>query len=766
MKNLLLFILILLNKLLCACGYYPYGEATRISLFNPEVFGYSTYSNFYYSADLFTPNEGSSPKEFVEQNTKFWFEYCNKKVDIPSIDIAIYKLREAEIDTYSENQMIKYLYHHHDSDALNYLRFAKNCEFFNSWREDPWERNSFLQMPKREELINRAITLANKVKNENLKERYTFIAIRLAWYNKQYDKIQSLFATVFEKKPNKDILYYWSLYFKTFAETNKARANFDLAQIFANAIDKRFVCHQNYRSNVPLEQTLKFAKTKIEKSNVYLFYGIEKPDKAIACLQKMYVLNPSSDGLSFLLLREINKIEDFVFTPYYTLFQPSISYDYWENNGHTSTRQVLIRSEKDRMYANEVLQFINSVNINKVENPFLWKCCKSHLLFIKKNYNACLITINQLEKLTPDTTIINQLQIFKTLSLIARQKKGSAIIPKEVQSTILANQKNGQFIFAIGKELEYLENNTDAAIFFSKLDNSWEEKPPLFWKTTKSRKHSYTEYFENYFEYIDVVYTPEQIQRLINDIQRSKTNTSRFEIFKYQNIQSEVPRLYDLLGTKYIRQNKLENAASAFNKIEYQYWDQNYTAWSENNNIFNENPFYNFKYTPKFIFPKDTFLLNKYTITKQLINFLHKAEDNREKDRDYYYFLAANAYYNMGPEGNISMMRRFNSWSDFYLSDFEDEAEFRQSNLAKKYYLLAKKYAKTDKFKALCLRMLIRCEQNKMSYKYIEKDVDYDYDLLKIQNPFYYELKLKYPKYLDDLVSNCDNFKVYFDGRR
>lgn len=768
MKSFLIFILISVNNVLYSCVYYPFGEDTRVSLFNPANFGYGSYSNFYYSANLFSSNGDYTPKEFVLPNNKLWFDYCRGKVGISSIDIAVYQLAEANIDEHSQNEMIKYLYQQKDSDALNYLRFAKNCEYFNSWQEDPWERNTHWAKSKRTELMNRAIQLSNKVQNKELKKRYTFLAIRLAWYNNHFDKIQSLFASVFEKTTNKDILYYWSLYFKSFTESNSARANFDLAQVFANAVDKRFVCHYHYNSKVSLEQTLQFAQTNSERANVYLLYGIEKPDKALLYLQKMYALNPNSDGLSFLLLREINKIEDYVFTPYYTLFQPSVSDDYRGDKGDNSTRQTLNRAERDRLYAKEVLQFVNSVDLRKVENPFFWQCSKAYLQFITKEYNACLTSVNQLIKSTSNKTFLNQLQIIKALALTASQANGNAIIPAEIQSTIIANQKNGQFVFAIGKELEYLGNTTDATLLYSRLDNSRNENPPVFWKTHKNKKHTYVDYFVNYFDYADAVYTPEQTQLLIDDIQKNKNNKDSFSVFKYQIIKEEITRLYDLLGTKYIRQNKLEKALDVFGKIDNRYWIRTYTAWGHRHNIFDQNPFYRLKNTPEFIFPKDTIRLNKYTITKTLITYLHKAEKKDEKDRDYYYFLVANAYYNMGRAGNVSMMRRINGWSGSYLSVIEDEAEFRQSILAKKYYLLAKQYAKTDKFKALCLRMVIRCEENKLGYRYFEDEnyYRYDYDSLLATNIYYNELQRMYPNYFDDLISNCDNFKAYFEARR
>ncbi len=773
MRNFLLFILISASKIIYACGFYPYGEDTRISLFNPHAFGFYQYSGFYYSSNSFDQYYYKFPASYIEPNTKLWFDYCHGKVDMSSVHSAVYKLAEAEINEQSQNTMIQYLYQQKDSDALNYLRFAKNCEFLNSWQDDPWERQTYSAMPKRAELMNRAINLSVKVQNQDLKKRYTFLAIRLAWYNHQYDKVKSFFASTFEQTTNKDILYYWSLYFKSFTEEDSGLANFELAQVFANAVDKRFVCHQQYNKVVSVEQALQFAKTNEEKANVYLLAAIERYDKALPYLQKMYELNPASDGLSFLLLREINKVEDFVFTPYYTLFEPSLSYDYWSVEGKDiSVQQSLNRAERDRIYAKEVLQFINTVNLNKVDNSFFWQSCKAYLQFITREYSSCLDLVNQLEKSAPSNALANQLQIIKALALTAKQTQGKAIIPTEIQPTLIANQKNGQFIFAIGKELENSGNTTDAALLYSKLTKIWYEENSeygsnvVFWKTPKNKGYNYSDYFTDYFDYADAVYSPEQTQILIDNVQKNKNKKDSFSVFKYEILEEQIPRLYDLLGTKYIRQNKLKNALVAFEKAGSQYWNRAYTTWEDDVNIFDQNPFYTLKYTPRFIEAADTIRLNKYTITKQLINYLHKAEDKNEKNRDYYYFLVANAYYNMGHEGNVFMMRRLGSWSAYHLSAIEDEAEFRQSNLAKQYYLLAKQYSQTDKFKALCLRMVVRCEKHKIDYEHIGnwREDNYNDDLTA--NKYYLELKVNYPDYFDDLVSNCDNFEAYFEGRR
>ena len=55
MKRYLAFTVILLGNLLrgFSCGYSPYGEDIRYSLFSPEYFNYGDFKAFHYNADEF-----------------------------------------------------------------------------------------------------------------------------------------------------------------------------------------------------------------------------------------------------------------------------------------------------------------------------------------------------------------------------------------------------------------------------------------------------------------------------------------------------------------------------------------------------------------------------------------------------------------------------------------------------------------------------------------------------------------------------------------
>ena len=217
-----------------------------------------------------------------------------------------------------------------------------------------------------------------------------------------------------------------------------------------------------------------------------------------------------------------------------------------------------------------------------------------------------------------------------------------------------------------------------------------------------------------------------------------------FSVWLRSDLLTEKDKLNDLLGTKYIRQNNLVKAAETFKKIDFMYWNNNYSLWNESyyslGKIFDKNPFYTLEYTPDFIKKKENFYLTKLSVTTKLIDYLARANDSAEENRDLYYFLVANCYKNMTISGNSWMMRRF-GFSSYDVEPFPvDQVEFTKGLMAKKYYKLAGTYSQNLKFKSLCLWLAKDFKQVK---KYAGNDI---------------YMKLK--------SSNCYAFKEFFEARR
>ena len=770
MKRSIVFLLILISSFsfrTLACGpYYPLGDDIRFSLLNPGTFNYSEYFEFYYSSGFFYSSNFESEAgqlrnpidQGVKQNIDLWRIRCKNRPDLQAVHQAVYELGDEINNPESPNAFVRYLHKHRDTEALAYLNFAKKCNPYNSVIQDPWERQEYANVPQRKKLIDEAVHRAKSTKDEDIRQRYAFLAIRLASYNDDAETIKSIYTTYFGKRDHKNIIDYWSLYFRTLTETDSVKRNFDAAQVFAFAPDKRMAIFYRYDKLIPVEKTLQFAKTDEEKRAVWMLDGFRKTGKMLDILKKLYAIKPNDSGLSFLLLREINKLEDWIYTPYYTNFSPSL--EPWEYEAKAYPSQ---RIEEDRKYAKDLLGFVAATDLRKIENPNLWRLAKAYLSYMTGIYSLSLNEINALQKQNAsDLKLSRQLSVLKAICLTTSQK-GKYIIPEETKPVLMNEFASGNFklIFAVARELEFKGNTTDAAALLSKFklrrvdyrDQAY-WRNGIYWKTKPKKQTLFVEYYDDYFFYLDAEYSADQIKRLIADLDGSGKRDA-FSAWEFDVLRKDKDRLYDLLGTQYMRKNELNQALASFEHVADTLWTSNYYPYAT---YLDANPFYATMYSEHHKTAGDTIRYTKVGIARTLINYLAKADDVRTKRRDYYYFQVANCYLNMTQYGNSWMMKRYYWTVNTQNSGFEDNDDYYNCTLARKYYMKAKEVSVNSQFAALCLRMAGRCENHR-----IRSQMDsYDTDPPKVVNAYYKDLKKEYPTFYNDLISNCESFNRYY----
>jgi hypothetical protein len=574
----------------------------------------------------------------------------------------------------------------------------------------------------------------------------------LAYYAGNRDVVKNIFETNF-KDSKKDYLYNWSLFFYIFTKSD-ADAMVDIAHLMANCPEKKYASYYYFHQNFRIEKALKRAKSKDEIANVYAYASIQKSDKNLEYLKEIYKNNPRSEILGFLLLREINKIEDWVYTPYYSNYSPSLEYD-WEGGADKITTETLRnRSENDRLYALEVLNFVNSIEINTTQNPIVWEAAQINLLFITRNYADCLQKIASFEKVYSSEKVFQEIEKIKALCLTANQENGNAIIKPEIETIVLKFKNDQRFIFALGRELEFKGNITDGIALISLLETNFYngyDASDVEWQANRIRTSGNLEVFYGYFNYLDFVYSAKDLQTIVTKI--NSGFITEFQKITYAKLLKDKDYLKDLLGTKYIRENQLNNALITFKSLNKKYWENNYNAWERGNYgegyAFDQNPFYDFRYTNAFVAHQEKFVVTKLSVTEHLIKYTSLANNSKTDEREYYYFLLANCYYNMSDYGNSWMMRRYFNSSSYYGQETEnesytDEIEYRNKIIAVANYKLAYQYAKTAKFKALCLRMMDYAVENEYT------------DSKRVAAEF--------PEFTSDL-SGCENLENYFKSR-
>ncbi|MGX7668632.1 hypothetical protein [Flavobacterium pedocola] len=763
MKKFLGFTILLLSSFskVLACGYSPYGEDVRYCIFKPAYFNYKDYASFYYNTDSWGFENGliygDRKPSYYTANVEDWYAYTNKTVSIDVVNDFINNLKLTDIHAGSGNGFIQYLFKNNKKDAIEYLKIAKQCEDVNSWGAlDAWEREEIQIDAQRVRILNKVVSKYNQEKSAYFKRKYAFLAIRLAYYANDFKIVQKLFRETFENS-TQDYLYYWATFFNSYTKSEGERL-VDAARLMANSPEKFEASYFYFHDTFSVAKALRFAKTKEDVANIYAYASIQKADRNLEYLKQIYQNHPKSRILGFLLLREVNKIEDWVFTPYYTNYEPTTGpFSGVANYDDTVTTLILReRSEKDRIYASEMLGFMNTVNFSETYDPVVWQSSKIQLLFIARKYEECRAEIQDFERKFKKNAAFEIVEKIKALCVIADQDYGNAVIKDEAKPIILKYNKDERFMFALGRELEFKGDLPDGLAIIATANqyniDYYYDIEGVEWQGNRNKASGNLEYFYTYFDYLDFVYSADELQLVINALNAKRD--SQFDRVIYKQLLADKESLTDLLGTKYLREDRLTAALKTFKSLPQKYWDDNYNGWERgiysDYYAFDQNPFYEFKHTEDFIKKDEKYLLSKLTVTEHLIKYLNLANNPKTKDRDYYYFLAANCYFNMSSAGNSWMMRRYNSSNGYYDDEvfdnsYIDEKEYRHNEKAVSYYQLAYENAKTDKFKALCLRMREFAEYSNLNA--------------------FKELKKEFPQYHEDL-SNCNNLASYFNSRR
>lgn len=717
MKILILFILSFsLSSPLLACGMTTSGEFTRYSFLKPDLFQLQSFHSFYYSVDQYNTTYYSeeNPQVMLESNIYDWWHYTHKKVSLNSIQSFMQSGTFSSIHPKTDDSFIQYLYQTKNLAAIQYLKVAKNLETYTDMSsERNWEKPNEYSAQTKDISLD---LLYAKEKNLFLKRKYAFLAVRINYYFRDQKQLSKFYDWEFRNSKT-DYLFYWANFYQNLLEPSPNRV--EVARIFSKSPEKRFASYYYFHENFNFKSTLEAAKTNEDKASVLAYNSVQKLDKNLDQLQQIYRLNPKNEVFCFLVLREVNKLEDWVFSPYYTYRLPAIENHNlsWDSEDKITTNILLKRAEEDRIYATPLLHFVQSIDLRFVQNPKIILAAEIQLLFISKNYERCLEKIKSYKAKYSHDASIEAIDKINCLAQIGRQAYGQASIPKNCFPILEKYITDEKFLFALGRELENKGNLTDALALISikKEENYYDDGTnSSSWQANYKKTSDNLIFLTDYFDYVDYVYTSAQLQSVINKLE--SLSRSQKSSFIYSNLFNDLDYLKDLLGTKYFRENKLIAARNAFRSTSKGYWEENYNLWERGryeDNCFDKNPFFSLPYTEDFIYKRDTFLVTKLSVVEHLIDYMYKAEKTGKGD--YYYFIIATAYQNFTKHGNSWMLRRFYATENYNREDvhqYIDDKEYRQSLLAQYFYRKAYEKAKSNKMKALCLRMIDYAKDN------------------------------------------------------
>jgi hypothetical protein len=785
MKNWLVFISVFVSLGAFSCGpWYPDGEEVRYSIFagmpsfypSFRLFEYENSSSFCETRDL-----NSQAKE--DENLRLWNDYFHGKIDVSSLNEAIYYLSYSQIkEGKHPNKLVQLLCKPAYQDAKNYLLFAKNMSKYSTGTSlDPWEKEEVTLNRSINASISLACAKARKAKRLELKKRYAHLAIRLAYYSNQLPKVKVIYKAFFEGQKTKSAIDYWAMHFRYNLDKVNDETIIHRAEVFRYSNNKKLATYLNFKviPSKDVKHALTTCNNEKDKANILALSLMQKLDPALENLKMIHQLDPDNPAFEFLVQREITKIEDWILTPYYTEFSPAIVAYSWENdfgewNNSGNYEQALMRGRRnfDQSYARRFAQFIDQIKSDNAVDLKLYGLY-AHWLSGEK------INVSELRSITVSNENMKQFKE-RMYALTMVRDFGNAKLDDPLLQSILKREvedHNDRFVFSIARELEFRGNKIDAAYLFASLNKSrhyyYDDIPvekQAFWTIKGGNIATTYGYYDGYFFYLDDAYSLAEIRQVYQDLKSPINRKSSFDKWKKSFLQQQKDRVADLIGTKYIRLNQFDKALDYFDQVNDTLWKSNAYPYKT---FLNANPFYTTFYQEHQRSKADSIHFTKTIMVREFLRLQDCYNHSKGDLKAKYAFYMGNFCFNLTQYGNSWLMRRY-AWSNYFIAtNFPDQHEYYQCDLAKSYYLKGYRSTRNKEIKALCLRMAGRCEKYRINaknqfnpaYEFGHNDnvykENYD-DWIFAQNTYYQKLKMEFPKQYDDLISNCYSFKRYY----
>jgi hypothetical protein len=747
------------------CGGW-YDEPTEYYYFNQAPF----FTNKEFSEYLFSPiNLFYCNKEVKNMNVDSWKKYFQDVPEEYDIDEFVYKYTYDQVakvkyvilqksryfpgDPELRNTLVNYVVKTRNIPFVEYMLWAKRNEsvynngpykWYWSDRKEPDTSEILTLMAGNENMIN-------NTGDNFLKRRYAFQAIKLAHLAKKYELCIQLYDKYFAESKTNDYIKYRAMMHKAgslITLGKKARGTYLFMMVFDKLPDQRDIAYQNYEieNEEDFNTCLGYCKTDHEKAMLYVLRGIQPYALTLESMRAIYKLDPKSEFLNLLLVREVAQLEA-NFMSSNTNSAKDIKFD-----DYTPVRSI------DYFY--EVRRFIDScITDNKVVTPYAWLIAGGYLAmydhdpkahdYVSKLKNMELtsdaanaltalelaVAVNELNKV--DEKKINQLYLkYKNTGYF--RPSGDNEYWSGPPSYLIGNEYydffSGTRSYLIDKVAYLYRQKGDTALAEIYLRNytAWDFHD-------KSRKQLY--YVQRVLDFID------------------KKNKTEFETFMCPGDSRSKAIFLEYKGTILLGQNRLEEAIKTFRQIN--------SAEFENSYVFyiNRDPFEETMVSwpackdslgwGRADWPK---VMSKLEYAEKLLN-LEKIAKGSGEEAAKANFLLGNAYYNTTYFGKAWMALTYYRSNSYYGDDFP----YSNCSHALEHFDKAMKMTRLREFAAKCCFMAAKCEQNQYT---LEGDIYWKRIIWNDKRTYFATLHDNYSntKYYQECIRECSYFRYYVNS--
>lgn len=596
-----------------ACGPLWLPDQNRVSLFRPGTSLSSGMQPFYYSERLLHSTVPDPADNDRRRNCEEWQGFTN--AGIPLLHIAeiqyrtdpdkwLHACNENDWQAFDGNGFVQWLLLPENRDAFDYLRLAKEIEFTQSGLTDPWDDGNDREMKRRlASFARECLKRSTGAEKAFLRDRYLFQAMKCAHYVADPDFASAQLFPLFDRwmPRNESVVTGWAHLFRGLLERDSLQRAVHLLQAFERSDEKKLVVYNRF----DMEQLERLAVAGLDTKSlevVTVLKALKSPGRALDKLQQLQRITPLSTYLPALIAREINKLEDWLWTP------EQVGLPSWMRAATQTEEEMSEDLEfedarrknlaKDHAYLLEVMQFVRSSAFGSRQARSFYTLAEAHLLSMGGDFAGAYRLLQGLAPLTSreqemqrligltvataelrdvrDDAI--QLQLHDYLTELMRLNPDFALYEPQIISDEYWYDAIGEVYDEQGDDVRELllwlghrfllaGDIMTAGLLYNKAGLETEYYDG--WYTFQSEEANYRS-----IAFYDRFATPETIDSLLAFRQMPKRTA--FQAFITPSAWPLADWYRDLKGTLLIREHRFREALAVFSSMDPAFWQKQY----------------------------------------------------------------------------------------------------------------------------------------------------------------------------------------------
>ena len=748
-----------------SCGPYIDVAASRIRLFDPQLLSIPALEPFYYSQDFVSGYSGAAVTADYRRNCEEWQQFAGREVSAGDIYVVQY---ETEPDDFlkavedegkgllQDNSFFRWMLLPANKAVLDYFVLAKRSEFAQFGEKDPWDENADYKLNMLQWVAAAAERECNRAANDFLRQRYAYQAIKSLHYipdtnGRHSAKLRALYEQHLKEK--RTIVADWAMLYYAFAQEEPAQRTHYLVLSFDQSGEKQGAAFQHIGEEAldTLEQN---AKDPEMLARINALRALRTPGKALPYLEALARLQPRSKYLPLLVAREINKLEDWLWSPEITGFESEVRQRLFyseredrQGSYDTTYRYFAVKNHlKDREYMTELRSFLNRAPAGGSLNRNFIALAVIHLDHIAGDFGRAASRLRGLPAFA-DPAMERQRLIELAVSTIHLEDINRQSVQEELLGYLQRLKKPGE---PIAPRYEHY-NEADDWI------RDWDDDAPelLLLLSQRFRRegdlvkagliylkagHQVNEY-DGYpdtsrIRYFDIAFfdryaSPQDIDRLLAF--KRKSGKTRFESFIEPQRWAPDDWYRDLKATMLIRQKQYHRALKVMEEMDPGFWAANYefARHLPRRSILSAGTLVPGRLDSGRKYPYVSKKLILAEITRSL-DAAGTASNNLQRARHYY--ALGNAMYHLSHHGKAWMMYSYghsmgeleSRWSEnmrgaffsFRAGNETNRQDYYECREAIRMYEKAWELGRSDKdFAIMPLTMLIYCDKIAQKYR-------------------------------------------------